>query len=82
MFDNLRISLKLQVMVVVAIAGIVAVAAVGLWNLRDNVLQDRMSKVRELVLMARQVVDEQHQQALKAGLSEAQAKPNFARFSS
>src|ERR1700761_921313 len=73
MFDNLRISLKLQVMVVVAVAGILVVAAVGLWHLRDNVLEDRMSKVRELVLVARQIIDLDHQEAIKAGLSEKEA---------
>ncbi len=74
MFDNLRISVKLQVMVVVAIAGILAVAAVGLLSLRANVLEDRMAKVRELVLLARQTIDIDHQQAVKAGMSENDAK--------
>jgi methyl-accepting chemotaxis protein len=74
MFSNLRISLKLQVMVVVAIIGIVAVAGVGLWTLRNNVLEDRKAKVRELVLVVREIVDLDHQQAIKAGLSEDQAQ--------
>ncbi len=74
MFDNLKISLKLQVMVVVAIIGILVVAMVGLWTLRDNVLQDRMSKVRELVLTTRQMIEIDHEQAIKAGLSENDAK--------
>jgi methyl-accepting chemotaxis protein len=73
MFDNLRISLKLQVMVAVAIVGILAVAAVGLWNLRDNLLEDRMAKVREVVLVARETIDIDHQAAIKAGLSETEA---------
>ncbi len=74
MFDNLKISLKLQVMVAVAIIGILAVALVGLWNLRDNVLEDRKARVRELVLLAREIVDLDHQRAIKAGLSEDAAK--------
>ncbi len=74
MFGNLKISLKLQVMVAVAIIGIIAVAGVGLWSLRDNVLEDRKAKVRELVLVVREMIDIDHQQAVKAGLSEDDAK--------
>ena len=74
MFGNLRISLKLQVMVAIAVFGIVAVATVGLWTLRGNMLEDRKAKVKELVLAAQQVLELSRQQALKAGASEDEAK--------
>ena len=43
-------------------------------DLRDNVLEDRKARVRELVLLAREIVDLDHQRAIKAGLSEDAAK--------
>ena len=74
MFGNLKISHKLQVMVAVAVLGIVTVACLGLWTLRNNVLEDRKSKVRDLVLVVRQMVELDHQQAIKAGMNEEDAK--------
>lgn len=72
MLGNLRISFKLTIMVALSIVGAVAVAAVGLSALKNNLMEDRKAKLRELVLLAQQVVDLDYQASRKAGLSEAE----------
>jgi methyl-accepting chemotaxis protein len=71
MLGNLRISSKLLIMVALSVIGIVAVAAVGLATLRDNLTEDRKVKLQELVMLARQAVDLDYQASRKAGLSDA-----------
>ena len=73
MLGNLRISAKLLIMVGMAVLGIVAVAAVGLLELKSNLLEDRKAKLHDLVMLARQAVDLDYQASKKAGLSDAQA---------
>jgi len=72
MLGNLRISSKLLIMVSLSVLGIVGVAAAGLSNLRDNLVEDRKVKLQELVLVARQAIDLDYQAARKAGLSDAE----------
>src|SRR5262245_39752790 len=72
MLGNLRISSKLMIMVGVSVLGIVAVAFVGLQALRNNLLEDRKAKLQDLVLLAKQTVEQDYQAAKKAGLSDAQ----------
>jgi methyl-accepting chemotaxis protein len=74
MLGNFRISVKLQAMVAVAVIGIVAVAVMGLLTLRSNLVEDRKAKVRDLVLVARQMLEIDHQDAVKSGLSDEAAK--------
>lgn len=71
MLGNLRISFKLIIMVALAMLGIVTVAAVGLFTLKDNLIQDRKNKLVDVVEMARQALDRDREAAQKAGLSEA-----------
>jgi methyl-accepting chemotaxis protein len=73
MLGNLRISSKLLIMVGLSILGIVAVAAVGLLELKSNLLEDRKAKLHDVVMLARQAVDLNYQASKKAGLSDAEA---------
>jgi methyl-accepting chemotaxis protein len=72
MLASLRISSKLLVMVGLSVLGIVAIAYVGLSTLRDNLLEDRRIKLRELMQVALTAVDLDHQASSKAGLSAAE----------
>jgi methyl-accepting chemotaxis protein len=73
MLGNLKISSKLLIMVCLSVLGIVAVAAVGLSALRNNLLEDRKAKLHDVVLLARQAVDLNYQASHQAGLSDAEA---------
>jgi methyl-accepting chemotaxis protein len=73
MLGNLKISSKLLMMVCLSVLGIVAVAAVGLSALRNNLLEDRKAKLHDVVLLARQAVDLNYQASHQAGLSDAEA---------
>ncbi len=72
MLGNLRISTKLQIMVGLAVLGIAAVAGLGLVTLKANLLEDRKAKLQEIVLLARQAIEVEHQASRKAGLSPAE----------
>jgi methyl-accepting chemotaxis protein len=72
MLGNLRISSKLLMMVILSALGIVGVAGVGLSALRDNLLEDRKAKLQDLVLLARQAVEQNYEVSRSAGLSDAE----------
>lgn len=71
MLGNLRISSKLLMMVGLAALGVIAVAGVGLSVLKDNLLEDRKSKLQDIVLLARQAIERDYETSRKAGLSDA-----------
>jgi len=73
MLGNLRISYKLLMMIGLAVLGIVAAAGVGLSALWSNLLEDRKTKLQDLVLLTRQALDLNYQASRKSGLSEAEA---------
>jgi methyl-accepting chemotaxis protein len=73
MLGNLRISYKLLMMVGLSVLGIAAVAGVGLSALWSNLLEDRKGKLQDVVLMARQALELDHQASRKAGVTEADA---------
>jgi methyl-accepting chemotaxis protein len=73
MLGNFRISSKLLVMVGLSVLGMLTVAGVGLSALKDNLLEDRKNKLHDVVLLARQAIDLDYQNARQTGLSEAQA---------
>ena len=73
MLGNLRISYKLLMMIGLSVLGIAAVAGVGLSSLWDNLLEDRKSKVQDVVMVGRQALEMDYQASRKAGLSEADA---------
>ena len=72
MLGNLRISLKLQIMVAMAVVGILAVAGLGLITLKENLLEDRKTKLQEVVRLARQNLQLDYDASRKAGLAEAE----------
>ena len=73
MLGNLRISFKLSAMVALAFAGIVAIALLGLAELKANLLEDRRAKLRDVVQLAVQTVTREYQDAITAGLTEQAA---------
>jgi methyl-accepting chemotaxis protein len=70
MLGNLKMSMKLQAMV----AGIVAVAVMGLLTLKSNLVEDRKAKIRDLVLVTKQMLELDYQNSLKSGLSAEDAR--------
>src|ERR1700761_6339253 len=73
MHASLKISTKLLMMVLLSVAGVAVVAAVGVSTLRQNRLEDREAKLRDVVLLAKQNIDLDYQNSKGAGLSDAQA---------
>ncbi len=73
MLGNLRISYKLLIMIGLSVLGIAAMAAVGLSALWGSMMEDRRVKLQDIVTVAREALEYDHQASLKAGLSEADA---------
>lgn len=72
MFRNLRISFKLGIMVSLAMFGIIAVASISLSALKNNLLEDRKAMLQELVLLAKQSLEQNYQAGRKEGRPEAE----------
>ena len=66
MLGNLRISYKLLMMIGVSILGILAVAAVGLSALWNNLLEDRKAKLQDVILLTRQALELNYQASRQA----------------
>jgi methyl-accepting chemotaxis protein len=73
MLGNLKISYKLLMMIGLSVLGIAAMAAVGLSALWGNLMEDRKTKLHDVVLLARQALDLNYQASRQAGLSDADA---------
>jgi methyl-accepting chemotaxis protein len=73
MLGNLRIFYKLLMMIGLSVLGIAAMAAVGLSALWGSMMEDRRVKLQDIVTVAREALEYNHQASLKAGLSEAEA---------
>src|SRR3984957_10868871 len=73
MLGNLRISYKLLMIVGLSVLAIAAVAGLGLSALWNNLMEDRRGKLQDIVTVAREALDHNYQDSLKAGLSEADA---------
>ncbi len=71
---NLRISLKLGLLVALAVIGYIVNIGAGLLNLRDNLMEDRMLKTRNVVEVAHGVVGHYHALARSGALSGAEAQ--------
>ena len=67
MLGNLRISYKLLIIVGVSVLGIATVAGFGLSALWNNLMEDRKTKLKDVVSLARQSLDLQYQAARRAG---------------
>ena len=73
MLGNLRISYKLLIIVGLSVLAIAAVAGLGLSALWNNLMEDRKTKLQDVVSLVRQSLDLQYQAARRAGLSDADA---------
>ncbi|MGY4225078.1 methyl-accepting chemotaxis protein [Bradyrhizobium sp. USDA 4503] len=73
MMFGLRISTKLLIMAGLSILGIATVAVVSLSTLRDALLEDRKSKLHDVVLLARQAIEADYQVSKKDGLPDQEA---------
>jgi len=69
---NLRISIKLMAMAVVAFLGILAVAWIGVATLRTNLLEDREAKLRDAINLAVQNIDRVHREGAANHVPEAE----------
>jgi methyl-accepting chemotaxis protein len=72
MFRNLRISLKLGIMVGLAMLGIIAVASISLSALKNNLLEDRKVMLQELVMLAKQSLEQNYLAGRQAQRPEAE----------
>src|ERR1700675_885852 len=70
MLGNMRISTKLLFVIGVFVVGVIAVAFMGLVTLRQNLVEDRKSKLHDLVLAAEHVVEVTQKASGEAGISE------------
>jgi methyl-accepting chemotaxis protein len=73
MFGNLRISYKLLMMIGLSVLGIAAMAGLGLSALWGNMMEDRRAKLQDIVTIAHEALEFDHEASRKAGLSEADA---------
>lgn len=72
MLTNLRISIKLMAMAVVAFLGILAVAWIGVTTLQANLMQDRQVKLRDAISLAVQNIDRVHREGVANHVPEAE----------
>ena len=73
MLGKLRISTKLMVVISVFVVGVIAVAILGLAELKHNLIEDRKAKVHDVVLEAVQALEISQKQSAAAGLSDKDA---------
>ena len=73
MLGNLRISTKFLITIGVFIVGVIAVAAMGLMELRQNLVEDRKIKVHDIVTIAQQVVAAEGKLAESGAVSQPDA---------
>ena len=74
MLKNVSISVRLLLIVGLAVAGFVAIAVSALTNLRSNLLEDRQQQTRALVESAVSFVDAYHRRSQADELTEEQAQ--------
>lgn len=72
--NNLKLGTKLSLLVALAVLGYVITIVAGLVSLRDDLLQDRMLKTRNVVEVAHGVVSHYHAAVVQGSLSEEAAK--------
>lgn len=72
MLRDIHISSKLMIVILISVLGTLAIAALGMVTLRQNLVEDRKAKLRDLVQIAVQMLDHDRESAISAGLSEAE----------
>jgi len=71
---NLRIGLRILLIVVAAVVGMTAIAAIGLLRLHDTLLQDRQDKTQQIVGIAHDMIAGYEAQIKTGQLSDEDAK--------
>lgn len=74
LFRNLKIGIRLWMIVLAAVACIIVVAAIALMETQDDLLESRKLKTEHIVNVAHSVVVKYHERATSGELSEADAK--------
>lgn len=79
MLSNLKIGVRLTMIVIAMIIGMTAIASFGLSNLHKNLILDRQAKTKNLVEAARNVVKIYFEKVKKNELSEKEAQERALR---
>jgi methyl-accepting chemotaxis protein len=74
MLNQFKINARLMLLVFAAIIGMLAVAAVGLINLRNNLFEERQDKIKSVAEAARSIVADYYHRAQTGELSEDDAR--------
>jgi methyl-accepting chemotaxis protein len=74
MLASLKITTRMLLMVVLALIGMVLVGAIGLNNLKHNLLEDRYLKTQQLVEAAVSIAKHYHGLAQKGQMTDAEAR--------
>ncbi|MEH2595152.1 methyl-accepting chemotaxis protein [Bradyrhizobium sp. AZCC 1577] len=77
---SLKISTRLIVITAASVAGIVAVAWFSLSALRTNLVEDRKSKLEDVVRLTIRALEQDRQTSLKAGLSDEETLVRSKEF--
>lgn len=71
---HLRVSTRMQLLVVLTLIGLVTLCLTALWHLKVGMLDDRMQKTRNLVEVGLGILSHHHKLAQDGKLSEDEAK--------
>jgi methyl-accepting chemotaxis protein len=74
MFNQFNINARLVLLVIVAVFGMLAVAAVGLLDLRSNLFEARQDKLKSLVEAARSIIASYHHRVETGELTESEGR--------
>ena len=73
-FSSLRVATRMQLLVALALIGLLALCLTALFQLKDSMMEDRKEKTRNLVEVGIGIVTHHHKLAVAGKLSEADAK--------
>lgn len=73
-FSSLRVATRMQLLVALALIGLLALCLTALFQLKDSMMEDRKEKTRNLVEVSIGIVTHHHKLAVAGKLSEADAK--------
>jgi methyl-accepting chemotaxis protein len=73
-FSSLRVATRMQLLVALALIGLLALCLTALFQLKDSMMEDRKEKTRNLVEVGIGIVTHHHKLATAGKLSEADAK--------
>ena len=73
-FSSLRVATRMQLLVALALIGLLFLCLTALFQLKDSMTEDRKEKTRNLVEVGIGIIDHHHKLAAAGKLSEADAK--------